>query len=293
MANAEVSGKRRRALGRGLSSLIPVENEGGGGSDIVLLKTAELSANPFQPRTEFEEDDIRELAESIRAQGLLQPIVVRGKAGGYEVVSGERRLRAMKLLGEERIPCMVKERVSDREMLEIALVENVQRQDLNEIDKAHAYDRLLQECGLSHEQLSKRIGGSRSAITNCLRLLKLPPELQHMVGAGALPMGHARALLGVDDAKLQQRLAKKIVAEGLSVRHVEKAVRRLGAPSKGRDTLRRTPEQDPDVQALVEKLQYRLGTAVDIVPRSGGAGRIEIKYYGSEDLDRVVGILLQ
>ncbi|MBD3393912.1 MAG: ParB/RepB/Spo0J family partition protein [Chitinivibrionales bacterium] len=280
--------KTRRALGRGLSSLIPAPDDKMG-PGIVLLPADTLIPNPFQPRSDFDEEELRSLADSIQTQGLLQPVIARRSGRGYQVVSGERRLRALKLLGETEIPCIVKETVSDREMLEIALVENIQREDLNEIEKARGYDRLLEECGLSHEQLSTRLGKSRSAVTNTLRLLKLPAPIQEMVRAGDLSMGHARALLAETDPKRQQRLAQRVAAEGTSVRDLEKALQKKG---KARKKGIRAHAADPDTQQVIEKLQYRFGTAVDIVSRGARGGRIEIQFYDKDDLNRILDLLL-
>ncbi len=280
---------KRRALGRGLSSLIPIDERESEKAGVVVLDRETLHVNPFQPRRDFDEEEIRGLAESIRAQGLLQPIIVRKKANGYEVASGERRLRALKILGETSVPCIIRQRVTDREMLEIALVENIQREDLNEIEKARAYDRLLVECSLSHEQLSERIGKSRSAVTNALRLLKLPESIQEMVRGGGLSMGHARALLAIADPKRQQKLAEKIVRDGLSVREVEKAAQ--GA-ARARGKKGGAQALDPDLQQIIEKLQYRFGTAVSIISRAKGGGRVEICFYGNDDLNRILDIML-
>lgn len=290
---------RRRALGRGLSALIPAEHDDSGpqgGTEMVDAHA--LTPNPFQPRTEFDREEINGLAKSIEAQGLLQPVIVRKKVNGYEIVSGERRVRAMKQLGWDQIPCIVKGKVSDREMLELALVENIQRENLNDIEQAVGYQRLLLECNLSHEELSERVGKSRSAITNTLRLLKLPQHVQQMIRDGAITSGHARALLAVDDTATLRRLADRITNERLSVREIEDAVRQeKGAPqprprkprTSGAPTLAR--QLDPDTVRCLEQLQYRYGTAVRI---NGGSdkGKVEIHYSTGDDLNRVLNLLL-
>ncbi len=287
---------RRTALGRGLSALIPVESESTdsrGPSEQIDMSA--IRPNPFQPRTRFQQEEIDGLAASINTQGLLQPIVVRKKVNGYEIISGERRYRALKQLGWDTAPCILKAQVSDREMLELALVENIQREDLNDVEIAHAYQRLLLECSLSHEQLSARVGKSRSAITNTLRLLKLPNVVQQMIQDGALSSGHARALLAVEDGSSQKALAERIAAEGLSVRQVEELVR--AAPTVKRPVARKprgthpSSQLDPDTSRCLEQLQYHYGTAVR-VSGNGEQGRIEVHYSGSEDLARILNLML-
>ncbi|MBD3239279.1 MAG: ParB/RepB/Spo0J family partition protein [Chitinivibrionales bacterium] len=290
---------RRRALGRGLSALIPADHEDAGSQGGTEMVDAHaLTPNPFQPRTDFDQEEIDGLAKSIEAQGLLQPVIVRKKVNGYEIVSGERRVRAMKQLGWDQIPCIVKGKVSDREMLELALVENIQRENLNDIEQAAAYQRLLLECSLSHEELSERVGKSRSTITNTLRLLKLPQHIQQLIRDGAITSGHARALLAVDDTTTLRRLADRIAKEGLSVREIEEAVRESKGAAQPRP---RKPRKDggaghnrhldPDTTRCLEQLQYRYGTAVRI---NGGTdkGRVEIHYSTGDDLNRVLNLLL-
>jgi ParB family chromosome partitioning protein len=290
------SGHTRRALGRGLSNLIPQDSEEkGSDNEVVLVDSNSIRPNPFQPRREFDQEELQGLAESIKSQGLLQAIILRKKIDGYEIISGERRFRALRHLGHDKIPCLIKPRVSDREMIEMALVENVQREDLNEIEQAVSYQRLLLECGLSHEDLSKRIGKSRSVITNTLRLLKLPEELQDMLMKGEIAMGHARALLSVEGTQKQIEFGRRIVSHGLSVRDVEDAVqqgreKRLRAGS-GRTKKRTAGEDDSEVAALIEKMQYKLGTKVSIVNLQNDKGKIEIHFYTRADLNRIVDLL--
>jgi ParB family transcriptional regulator, chromosome partitioning protein len=206
----------RRALGRGLTTLIPQDSlDTGSGSEVVMVDIHAIRSNPFQPRIDFNETEIAGLAESIRNQGLLQPVVLRKKVDGYEIISGERRLRALKHLGNNQVPSFVKAQVSDREMLELALVENIQREDLNDIEEAVGYQRLLQECSLSHEDLAQRVGKSRSAVTNIMRLLKLPEEIQVLLREKKLSMGHARALLAMQDPAEQRALARRIIEQDL------------------------------------------------------------------------------
>jgi ParB family chromosome partitioning protein len=282
----------RRALGRGLSSLIPVtQTSPDGGQGVESVAVSDIRPNPFQPRLDFSHTEIQALADSIRIQGLLQPIIVRRKTDGFEIISGERRYRALKLCGQTSAPCIVRENVSDREMIEIALVENIQREDLNEIEKAKAYERLLLECRLSHEQLSERIGTHRTTITNSLRLLRLSAELQEMVRTGTLSMGHARALLSIDDPKRRQLLAQRIVEKKLSVREVEGMVQGP-KPPKGKRTARPPAAYDPDTQKVIEKLQYKFGTSVAISPGKKSGGKLEISYYDTGDLNRILDILM-
>lgn len=288
---------RRRALGRGLSALIPVESEQDsvtGGAEMVDIHA--ITPNPYQPRTEFDPKEIDGLAKSIANQGLLQPVIVRKKVHGYEIVSGERRIRAMRQLGWDQAPCIIKTQVSDREMLELALVENIQRENLNDVEQAQAYQRLLLECSLSHEELSERVGKSRSAITNTLRLLKLPQQVQQMIRDGGLTSGHARALLALDSAADQRKLASRISQERLSVREVEEAVRSLKgerAPRtrKPRSTARPKAPLDPDIASHLEHLQYHYGTAVRL-QQNGDRGKVEIHFSNQQDRDRILNLLL-
>jgi ParB family chromosome partitioning protein len=290
----------RRALGRGLSNLIPtvdIESEANL-NEIHLVDSNVVIPNPFQPRTDFKEDEIKGLAESIRSQGLLQPIVVRKNGEKFEIISGERRFRAMRILEYDKIPCIVKPHASDSEMLELALVENVQREDLNEIEKAYAYQKLLDECGLSHEELSRRIGKGRTVVTNTLRLLKLPDEIQQQVRCGSLTMGHARALLGLEDEKQQLAMASKIMAENLSVRDVEaktKAIKNAApsaVPPRGAPGTA-TLQSDADMDSVIERLRYRFGTDISIKNNSRNKGTVSIAFYSKEDLNRIIDILVQ
>jgi ParB family transcriptional regulator, chromosome partitioning protein len=290
---------QRRVLGRGLSALIPaaavaIEDSKAGGEEITHLETSLIYANPFQPRRNFDEEEIKSLAESIRSQGLLQPVLVRKKENGtYEIISGERRFRALIVLGKEKIPCLIKPNLSDREMMEMALVENIQREDLNEIEKAEAYQKLLQEYDYTHDQLAKQVGKSRTVITNSLRLLGLPEEIRQMVRMNIVTMGHARALLSLDDDIKRMSLAKKIQEEGLSVREVEKAVQPQER-KKNIDRLKPTDQKiiDSNLAAALNKLEYLLGTPVKIKAKTEHQGKIEIEYFSEKDLTRIFDVLL-
>lgn len=286
----------RRALGRGLSNLIPTHIEGDTSNpneEIVLLEISSIKTNPFQPRIDFDDEEIKGLAESIENQGLLQPVVVRQKDDHYEIISGERRFRAFSYLKRDKLPCIVKTKVTDREMLELALVENIQREELNEIEKAIAYQKLLLEFSYTHEELSKQVGKSRTVITNSLRLLNLPEEIQHMLRKDKISMGHARALLSLDNEKEQLDLAHRIESEHLSVRDIEKESQ-VNKDKK----VTRLPEKkkveplDPDLANVLERLQYKFGTAVKIKPLSENSGKLEIEYYNQTDLTRIVDLLL-
>ena len=218
---ARVSG-----LGKGLSSLIPSGAEPASVSGIDMIAISDVEPNPFQPRKHFDEEALATLADSIRELGVLQPILVRKSESGYEIIAGERRWRASKRVGLTSIPALIKD-VNDAVSLEQAIVENIQRSDLNPLEESAAYQQLLEEFELTHEQVAKRVGKSRATISNTLRLLQLPPSIQKMIRESKLSMGHARALLGTPNRELQESLAKKAVAEGWSVRAMEEAVREV------------------------------------------------------------------
>ncbi len=291
---------QRRVLGRGLAALIPLveENEEatdpGDRQEILEIDCNAIKPNPGQPRSDFNDEEIKNLADSINIQGLLQPILVRRNAGGdYEIVSGERRFRALRRLGRDTIPCIVKQSISDREMMEMALVENIQREDLNEIEKAVAYRRLIGEYSYTHEELSAQMGKSRTAVTNTLRLLTLPDEIQQMVRRNELSMGHARALLAIEGDEQRIELARRITAEDLPVRAIEKKAQLEAAPKKLRTPKpARASDLDPIVADAVSRLQYRLGTAVALKTGRGQHGTIVIEYYSDHDLTRLFDLLL-
>jgi ParB family chromosome partitioning protein len=289
------SGHSRRALGRGLTNLIPLDSEEkGSDNEVVLVDANSIHANPFQPRRGFDDEELAGLAESIKNQGLLQAIILRKKLDGYEIISGERRYRALKILGQDKIPSIIKPKVTDREMMEMALVENIQREDLNDIEQARAFSRLLQECGLSHEELSKRVGKSRSAITNTLRLLKLPQDIQQLVVNGDISMGHARALLAIEDPRQISEMAEKIISQKMSVRDIENAAQRQKEKKHGIQSTAKQKsnlEKDPDLTLVLEKLQYKFGTQVNICRKKDAKGTIEIHFFGKEDLHRIVDLL--
>jgi ParB family chromosome partitioning protein len=285
--------KQRKVLGKGLSALLPGRSAAAPAAEESApglpshLPLSSIHANPMQPRTVFQADKLEELAASIRANGLIQPIVVRQHEGAYQIVAGERRWRAAKLAGVEEVPVVVQD-VADPRMLELALIENIQREDLNPIETAHAYERLSRELGLSHEEIGRRTGKDRTSITNIVRLLKLPNEVQLLVAEHRISMGHARAILGLPDATTQIQIAEKAAAQNLSVRQVEALVQELKA-DRQRDGSgsRKERAMDPNVKAAIEELERALGTRVRIVELSEQRGRIEIEYYSQAELDRL------
>ena len=274
-----------RKLGRGLDSLLGV----GAATDadqLVELGIEEMRSGAHQPREEFNEARLKELASSIRESGMLQPVLVRPAAGGYEIVAGERRVRAARMAGKTTVPAIVRE-YSDEQVMVLSLVENVQRDDLNAIEKARAYQRLQQILGGTQEDVAARVGVDPSSVSNMIRLLDLSPSLQELVQRGGLSMGHARSLLGLetDDARLA--LARRIIKEGLSVRAAEELVR-SGADARPQRRMR--PRKTAEVAALEGELRRALGTKVKIEDRRG-KGRIVIEYYSPAEFERVSGLL--
>jgi len=282
--------EHRKALGRGLSALFPEKSTDAAASrpsdsvGVRELRITDIDPNPVQPRTVFEPERLSELAQSIRTNGIIQPLIVRRRGDRYELVAGERRLRAAKLAGLERVPAVIQD-LADEKLLELSLVENIQREDLNPIELAQAFDRMARELKLSHEQIGQRTGKDRTTITNLLRLLRLPAEVQVLVAERRLSVGHARALLGLPTPELQTRLAEKAVAQGYSVRQIERMVQRMTEPREPKEV--DAAEEDPNVKAAAMELERVLGTRVRIVPKSDKRGRIEIDYYSPEDLDRI------
>lgn len=288
--------KSRNVLGRGLSALIPESEE-----DLQSLSReidlSQIENNPFQPRKDFSPEEIHGLSRSIKENGLLQPIIVRKKEDHYEVISGERRLRAFKELKRSRIPAIIKDDVTDEQMLSMALVENIQRENLNEIEEAHAFQVLLTRCGFTHEQLAGRLGKSRSVITNTLRLLQLPEFIQKQLIAQKINMGHARALLSLSSAKEMEQLCKRIIEENLPVREVESICKIAQEEESGQKAKKKSgktapKKEDADMAQLQEDLRYALGTKVNILDHQG-KGKIEIEYFGVKDLNRICDLLLR
>ncbi len=274
---------QKKGLGKGLGALISAAESAKEppGLSVAIDK---ISANPFQPRRSFDEAKIAELAASIRDQGVIQPLLVRRNGDGYELVAGERRLRAAIQAGLKEVPVVLRD-VSDNDALELALIENLQREDLNAIEEAEAYRRLHEQFHLNQEQIAEKIGKSRPAIANSMRLLMLPQEVQQEVASGKLSAGHARALLGLGTEAAIIAAAREIIAKGLSARAAEKLAARFKI---GRKKKHAAP-LDADLRALVEQLQRSLGTKVRLLQAKGAnRGKIEIKYFSAQDLDRIV-----
>ena len=300
-------GVKRGGLGKGLDSLIPDNgkiSENGGKTKVVekviekiIEKPAEIKLNinkiepnREQPRKKFDEQSMEELANSIRQFGILQPLIVQEKDDYYEIVAGERRWRAAKLVGLKEIPVVIR-KMSEQEIVEISLIENIQRENLNPIEEAAAYKRLLGEFHLTQEEIAERVAKSRTAVTNSIRLLKLDTRVQQMVIDEMLSTGHARALLAVEDLDLQFQTANKVYNEKLSVREVEKLVKNIGKekPVKKEKNF----QQDAVFQDLEEKMKVSLGTKVLINRKDDKKGRIEIEYYSMEELERLMEILIK
>jgi len=280
---------QKKGLGRGLSALIPAvaepKTESSQESLPKQVAVDRITTSPFQPRRSFDETKIDELASSIRNQGIIQPLIVRPKNDGFELIAGERRWRAAMSAGLSHVPILVRD-ASDHEAMQIALVENLQREDLNAIEEANGYRRLQEEFHWSQEEMAEKVGKSRPAIANSLRLLTLPSEVQQEVASGNMPAGQARALLGLHTEPLIISACREVIAKGLSTRETEKMVRTLLV---GRRRRRQTPLLDPDLKSIVEELQRTLGTRVRLMPKARTAkGKVEIEYYSAADLERIV-----
>lgn len=303
---------KRNGLGKGLDSLIPdktnktitsKEKKATGTVDAIsqknivkkedgsetFLKINEVEPNRNQPRKEFDEDALLELADSIKQFGVLQPLLVQKKDGYYEIIAGERRWRAAKLAGIKEIPVLIKE-YTDQEIVEISLIENIQRENLNPIEEAMAFKRLLEEFNLKQDEVAERVSKSRTAVTNSMRLLKLSNKVQQMVIDDMISTGHARALLAIDDEEQQFIIASKIFDEKLSVRETEKLVKALKTPKKEQKTekIERTFVYDD----IVEKMKNVIGTKVNIHAKANGKGKIEIEYYSEDELERIYDMIM-
>ena len=294
---------RRKALGRGLGALIPgadestLEETAGStatddshpGARVLDVAVGDVQPNVHQPREAFDPEAVRELADSIREKGVIQPVVVRRHGAGYQLIAGERRLRAAREAGLETVPAVLLDVGTDQEIMEISLIENVQREDLNPMEEARAYRALMETCFLTQEEVAQKVGKNRSTVTNTLRLLHLAEEVRSALQDRQISMGHARALLGLADDRLQANLCRKIISDGLSVRQVENLVK------AGREGRREPPgplpqNKDPQVLSLEEDLQRRFGTGVNI-SRRGKKGKIEIEFYTDDDLERILDLL--
>ncbi len=281
----------RKALGRGLNALLQTVESTTSGLEQVRVDL--IDPNPFQPRRAFPEDSLAELADSIRASGIVQPILLRRSApaeGRYQLVVGERRWRAARLAGLETVPAMIRE-LADQDALELALTENLLRQDLNPLEVARAYQALQETYHLSHEEVAERLGINRSSVTNTLRLLRLPATVQEMLSKDEITYGHARALLGLNSEAAQVQLASRIARQGLSVRDVENLVASRGVKPAAQKTGSKPPI-DPNVRAAALELERTLGTRVKILG-DGRRGRIEISYFSAQDLNRIYELIVR
>jgi ParB family chromosome partitioning protein len=282
----------RKALGKGLEALIgespqePVQVEEQPRQGLVKLKVDKIKSNPYQPRTKVDEEKLSELSASIKEKGIIQPVVVREVGEGFELVAGERRLLAAKRLGWEEIPAVIAGKLSKEDMLELSLIENLQREDLNPIDTARGYKRLLEECQLTQAEVAQRIGKDRSSVANTMRILGLPEEVQKLVGEGRLSEGHARAILSISGEKEQIALSRRVVNEGLSVRRTEY----LAQPGSRTGVSRKRARISPEFLEIEEKLKQLFGTSVKVLGKGQG-GRIEIEFYSEEDLSRILELL--
>lgn len=295
----------RKGLGKGLDSLIPdkvvkssvsskkeeksVKEESVSKTGEIMVKINEVEPNRDQPRKDFDEDALMELADSIKQFGILQPLLVQRKKDYYEIIAGERRWRAAKIAGVKEVPIIIKE-YSDQEIVEISLIENIQRENLNPIEEAMAYKRLLEEFSLKQDEVAERVSKSRTAVTNSMRLLKLSGRVQQMIVDDMISTGHARALLAIDDEEQQYILANKIFDEKLSVRETEKLVKALKNPKK--DTKKAKIERTFVYDNLEEQMKNIIGTKVSVNPKANGKGKIEIEYYSEEELERIYDLIM-
>src|SRR6185503_17323052 len=290
MREAATGGRR---LGRGLEALLgPTREEAEREGSLVELPIHDIKPNPFQPRRTVDPTALEELVSSIKQAGLLQPVVVRRAPanGGYELIAGERRLRACQQLGWERIPAVQRD-ADDRTLLTLALIENLQRDDLSPVDEARGYERLIAEFKLAQQDVADAVGRDRSTVANALRLLKLPEDVLGMVHEGHLSVGHARALLAIEDPRVVTNLAREAVAQGLSVREVEDRVRGGRAPER-RPRMKRGMGAAPEVRRVEDALRRRLGTDVRVSLRAKGKGQIHLSFYSNDDLARLLELIL-
>ncbi len=281
---------RKQVLGRGLDVLIPgVDSSQFGVADFFYCDIDTIRANPYQPRRTFTKQELKTLSDSIKTNGVIQPLVVRSVPGGYELIVGERRWRSCRMAGLKRVPVVVRD-VSASAMLEMALIENIHRQDLNPLEKAEAYFRLMDEFGLTQEKVAKRVGQNRSTVANFLRLRSLPGEIRDDIINNTLSMGHARALLGAETTAQQKTAWRRIVAKNLSVRATETFIKKLKTGESKKSESGVSSSEDIYLQSVADDLTQLFATKVRIV-RRGKKGRLEIEFYGNEDLDRLVSLL--
>lgn len=291
----------RKALGKGLSALLPSRSQASPTplpapdrpTGLHEIPIDLIDPNPVQPRTIFQPDKLTELAQSIRTNGIIQPLVVQRTGDRYQLVAGERRWRAARIAGLELIPAVIQEFAPER-LLEVALIENIQREDLNPMEVAQALDKLATDYALSHEELGRRTGKDRTTVTNLIRLLKLPREIQLLLAEHRLSMGHARAILGLPTAEQQIELAQRAASQSLSVRQVERLVNSINEkrPAGAAPELSSKPGLDPNVEAAARELEGTLGTRVRIVAQSADRGKIEIDYFSIDELDRIYNLIV-
>ena len=294
-----------RGLGKGLDALIPSGTQvpkktkeeagvlaSGGKEQETLVKITKVEPNREQPRKNFDEDALQELADSIKQFGLLQPILVQDRKTYYEIIAGERRWRAAKIVGLKEVPVIIKN-FTEQEIVEISLIENIQREDLNPIEEALAYKRLLTEFKLTQDEVAERVSKSRTTVTNSMRLLKLDERVQQMIIDDMITTGHARALIGIEDRNTQYELAQKIFDEKLNVREVEKLVKSIQSPKPKKEPKKVSESLELVYRDIEEKLKQSLGTKVSIQPRENGAGRMEIEFFSHEELERITEFFMR
>lgn len=283
----------RKALGRGRGALLSAEGTAPARNETDEVPIDLIDPSSLQPRSLFDDAKLDELAQSISANGVVQPLILRRKGARFELIAGERRWRAAQRAGLTTIPAVVRN-VSDDKVLEIALIENIQREDLNPIEEARAYKKLIESLGLTQEIVAERVGRDRSYVTNYLRLLRLPEDIQELLQSGRLSTGHARTLLGLEHVDVQLRIARKVIEQDLSVRATERLVKLIARPGSSRPTRpSKMSRSDANVRAAEDKLRRRFGTQVRIVQTGdAGAGKIELDFYNHADLDRVYGLLM-
>lgn len=295
-----MAGKSKKSgLGKGLETLIPVgemeeidnlivnEKKTEKNSGDTVLKISQIEPNKSQPRKNFNEDSLQELADSIKQFGIIQPLVVQKKDKYYEIIAGERRWRAARIAGLKEVPVIIKD-YSEQEVVEIALIENIQREDLNPIEEAQAYKRLLEEYNLKQDEVAERVSKSRTAVTNSMRLLKLSDKVQEMLIDEMITSGHARAILAIEDEELQYEIAERIMDEKLSVRETEKLVKAINNPKKKKDKVEINRAVYDELEV---KIKDAIGNNVKLSPKANGKGKIEIEYYSTDDLERITDIL--
>ncbi len=283
----------RKALGRGLGALLSAEGTATATEDSTEIPIDLIDASSLQPRTVFDDAKLAELAQSISANGVVQPLLLRRRGPRFELVAGERRWRAAQLAGLTKVPAVIRN-VPDDKVLELALIENIQRENLNPIEEARAYKKLIETVGLTQEVVAERVGRDRSYVTNYLRLLRLPEDIQQLLQGGRISTGHARAILGAEEADVQRRRARKVIDQDLSVRATERLVKQLTEPRTRVRGAGRSHPADPNVRAAETKLRREFGTQVRIIQNPDSqAGRIEFEFYNATDLDRLYSLLLR